>query len=104
QVDAGSTIGQVNGHVLDFITNFPVNNATVVLTTPIFVDSMNTGGDGAFSFAVDLQGLANISGTVRVSKNGYNTSTFNFSVSSGEIQNRDVSLERDTTTGVPHDS
>lgn len=103
QVDAGSSIGQVSGHVLDFITNLPVNNATVVLTTPIFVDSQATGGDGLFSFAVDLQGLAGVSGTVRVSKNGYSTTTFNFTVNAGQIVNRDVQLERDTTTGVPPD-
>ncbi len=103
QVDAGSSIGQVSGHVLDFITNLPVNNATVVLTTPIFVDSQATGGDGLYSFAVDLQGLAGISGSIRVSKNGYSTSTFNFTVNAGQIVNRDVQLERDTTTGVPPD-
>lgn len=103
QVDAGSTIGQVNGHVVDFITNLPLNNASVVLTTPVFVDSQTTGGDGAYSFSVNLQGLAGISGTVRVSKNGYSTQTFNFTVSAAQIVNRDVRLERDTTTGVPPD-
>lgn len=103
QVDLGSTIGQVNGHVVDFATNLPVNNATVVLTTPIFVDSLTTAGDGAYSFSVDLQGLAGVSGSVRVSKNGYSTATFPVSVSAGQIVNRDVRLERDTTTGVPPD-
>jgi hypothetical protein len=103
QVDAGSTIGQVSGHILDFATNLPVNNATVVLTSPIYVDSQTTSGDGLFNFNVNLQGLSGVSGTVRVSKNGYSTSTFNFSVSAGEIVNRDVSLERDTSTGVPPD-
>ncbi len=103
QVDAGSTIGQVAGHVLDFANNLPVNNATVVLTSPIFVDSLVTAGDGTYSFSVNLQGLSGISGTVRVSKNGYSTSTFAFTVAAGEIVNRDVSLERDTSTGVPPD-
>ena len=101
QVDAGSSVGQVSGHVTDFITNLPVNNALVVVNTPIYVDSQATGGDGAYSFSVNLQGLAQISGSIRVSKNGYSTSTFNFTVSAGGIVTRDVSLERDTTTGVP---
>ncbi len=103
QVDAGSTIGQVSGHVVDFLTNFPLGNATVVLNSPIFVDSITTSGDGLYSFAVNLQGLAGISGTVRVSKNGYSTSTFNFTVQAGQIVSTDVELERDTTTGVPPD-
>jgi hypothetical protein len=103
QVDAGSTIGQVTGNVSDFVTNLPVNNATVVLSTPIYVDSQATGGDGAYSFAVNLQGLAGVSGTVRITKNGYKTTTFNFTVNAGQIVDRDVSLERDTTTGVPPD-
>ncbi len=103
QVDAGSTVGQVTGHIVDFLTNLPVNNATVVLSSPIFVDSIATGGDGLYSFSVNLQGLAGVSGTVRVSKNGYSTSTFNFSVSAGQIVTQDVQLERDTTTGVPPD-
>jgi hypothetical protein len=103
QVDAGSTIGQVAGRVTDFITNLPVNNATVVLNTPIFVDSLTTSGDGGYSFSVNLQGLAGVSGTVRVSKNGYTTTTFPFTVSAGQILNTDVRLERDTTTGVPPD-
>ena len=104
QVDVGSTIGQVSGHVLDFANNLPVNNATVVLSTPIYADSLVTGGDGTFSFSVNLQGLSGVSGTVRVSKNGYSTSTFIFSVSAGEIFTKDVLLPRDTSTGVPHDT
>jgi len=104
KVDLGSTIGQVTGHVLDFANNIPVNNATVVLNTPIFADSQTTGGDGTFSFSVNLQGLNGVSGTVRVSKNGYSTSTFAFTVSAGEIVNRDVIMQRDTSTGVPHDT
>jgi hypothetical protein len=103
QVDAGSTIGQVTGHVVDFVTNLPVNNATVVLTTPIFVDSQATGGDGSYAFSVNLQGLSGVSGTVKVSKNGYSPSTYNFTVNAGQAVNRDVPLERDTTTGVPPD-
>jgi len=103
QVDAGSTVGQVSGRVLDFSSNLPVNNATVVLTTPIFVDSLATTGDGNYLFTVDLQGLSSISGNVRVTKNGYGTMTYPFTVTAGQILNTDVKLERDTTTGVPPD-
>ncbi|HLF13877.1 MAG TPA: hypothetical protein VI932_03175, partial [Bacteroidota bacterium] len=57
QVDVGSTIGQITGHVVDFANSLPLNNATVVLATPIFADSVVTGGDGTYSFSVNLQGL-----------------------------------------------
>jgi hypothetical protein len=93
--------GQVTGHVLDFVTNIPVYNASVILTTPAGVDSLTTGGDGAFAFLVDLQGLEGTTGSVRIWKNGYRATTFNFSVSAGEIITQDVELTRDTTTGVP---
>lgn len=103
QVDAGSNVAQVIGHVFDN-QNQTVNNALVVLSTPIFTDSMLTSGDGTFSFAINLQGLSGVSGTVSVSKNGYRPSSFSFDVDAAEVFSRNVVIVRDTTTGVPRDS
>lgn len=103
QIDAGATVAQVVGHVFDN-QNQTVNNALVVLSTPIFTDSMFTGGDGTYSFTMNLQGLTGVSGLVSVSKNGYRSSGFNFDVAAGEVLSRNVIIARDTTTGVPRDS
>jgi hypothetical protein len=104
QVDAGSTVAQVLGRVLDNTNRLPVNNATVVISTPIFTDSMVTSGDGSFTFTVNLQGLSSVAGQVKVSKSGYRSNNFSFTVNAGATFAQDVTITRDTTTGVPRDS
>lgn len=104
QVDAGSSVATVLGRVIDNTSRNPVNNATVTLSTPIFTDSVVTGGDGSFSFTINLQGLSSVAGNVRVAKSGYRTNNYNFSVNAGETYTQDITILRDTTTGVPRDS
>ena len=57
--------------------------------------------DGSFTFTVNLQGLSTIAGTVKAAKSGYRANTFNFSANSGQTVTQDISIVRDTTTGVP---
>mgnify|MGYP003340929802 CR=1 FL=1 len=101
QIDAGSSVATVLGRVIDNTSRNPVSNATVTLATPIYTDSVVTGGDGSFTFTVNLQGLSTIAGTVKAAKSGYRANTFNFSANSGQTVTQDISIVRDTTTGVP---
>lgn len=104
QVDAGSGVATVLGRVIDNTSRNPVGNATVVLSTPIYTDSIQTGGDGSYTFTANLQGLSSVSGSVNVKKSGYRSNGYNFSVNAGEQFAEDVVILRDTTTGVPRDS
>jgi hypothetical protein len=104
RVDAGSSVGQVLGRVIDAQSRQPIINASVVLTSSLVTDSALTSGDGAYSFSIDLQGLVGLSGSLRVTKNGYRSRTASFSVIAGNSSYNDVFLDRDTTTGVTRDS
>ena len=103
-VDQGSTVGQVVGRVFDAQTRQPIINSAVTLTSSLVTDSVLTSGDGGYLFSIDLQGLPSLSGSLKVSKNGYRNRTLAFSVNSGASAYNDVYLDRDTTTGVARDS
>jgi hypothetical protein len=104
QVDGGSSVVTVLGRIIDNTSHNPVNNAMVTLATPIYTDSVATGGDGSFSFTVNLQGLSSVAGTVKAAKSGYRTNSYNFSANAGDTFTQDLTILRDTTTGVPIDS
>ncbi len=99
-VDVASTAGQVLGRVFDAQSRLPLGTASVILTSNIFVDSVQTSFAGDYSFTVDLQGLPTISGVLNVSKNGYKAQSSSFSVDAGKSFSADFYLNRDTTTGV----
>lgn len=100
QVDVQSTIGQVVGRVIDHQSQVPITNASVLLSSTLKTDSMLTATDGSFTFTIDLSGLSSISGLLKVTKSGYKSAAFNFTVSAGQVVSGDINLDRDTTTGV----
>ncbi len=104
RVDQASSVGNVLGRVIDAQSRQPIINASVVMTSSLVTDSVLTTGDGAYSFSIDLQGLASLAGSLRITKNGYRSKTANFNVLAGSSSYNDVFLDRDTTTGVPRDS
>lgn len=104
QEDQGSTVGTVLGRILDGTTRLPLVNANVTLTSSLVTDSVFTSGDGAYSFSINLQGLTDLSGQLKVTKSGYRTRTTAFAVSAGSSAYYDILLDRDTTTGVNRDS
>lgn len=99
-VDVASTAGQVLGRVFDAQSRLPLGAASVILTSNIFVDSVQTSFAGNYSFTIDLQGLPTISGNLSISKNGYKAQSASFSVDAGQTFSADFYLNRDTTTGV----
>jgi hypothetical protein len=100
EIDVQSTIAQVNGRVFDHQSSIPLTNALVQLSTALRLDSIFTATDGSFSFSIDLSGLANLAGILKISKSGYQSVASNFSVGQGEVYTVNVLLDRDTTTGV----
>ena len=103
-VDLGTTTGLVEGRVYDNQTRQPLFNTTVLLTSPLITDSLVTTGDGNYSFSIDLNGQQSLAGGLKFEKNGYRSQTISFNVAAGGITINDVYLNRDTGTGVRHDS
>jgi hypothetical protein len=99
-VDVASTIAQILGRVLDSQSSLPITNAKVTVITNLVVDSVLTSVAGDFSFAIDLQGLASISGLLKFEKPGYKPQAFNFTVPAGQAISQTFTMDRDTTTGV----
>ena len=103
-IDAGSTTAQVLGTVFDATKHTALANAVVKLTSSLRTDSIVTGPDGKYTFTFDLGALGSLDGKIRGEKTGFQSDNFDFSVQPGQSYNRDLSLTRDTTTGVPRDS
>ena len=104
QVDQGSSVGQVLGRVLDASSSQPVINATLLLTSALVTDSVLSASDGSYLFSIDLKGLSSLPAGLKVTKNGYLTQTFNVSFIAGSPTYQNITLVRDTTTGVVRDS
>jgi hypothetical protein len=100
QIDLQSTVAQVNGRVFDHQSGIPLTNALVQISTTLRLDSIFSASDGSFAFSIDLSGLSNLPGVLKVSKSGYQSVTASFSVGPGQTYSATVLLDRDTTTGV----
>jgi|GEM_PF-1763812 len=104
QVDQGSSVGQVLGRVLDASSSQPVINATLLLTSALVTDSALSASDGSYLFSIDLKGLASLPAGLKVTKNGYLSQSFNVNFNAGSPTYQNITLVRDTTTGVTRDS
>jgi len=91
-IDNSLSFAHVVGRVTDNSTGLVVRNATVTVSTPLRVDSMNTRADGSYAFDLNLQGLSSVSGSLLFRLNSYNDTTINFSVRSGQTLTQNAVL------------
>lgn len=112
-VDLGSAIAHVAGIVTDSRTGQPIPSVTVILASSLGNDSTETLGDGSYRFDPNLNGQPSVPVTLTFRQSGYNVTTANISLSSGQSVTENVVLTsnwhyaiitgtvRDSATSLP---
>jgi hypothetical protein len=107
-IDVGAAIAHITGIVTDNRTGQPIPSVTVVLSSSLETDSTKTLGDGTYRFDPNLQGQPSAPVTLTYRQNGYNETTVNVTVNSGESLTENVVLTSNwnyaTITGTVRDS
>lgn len=110
KIDNSSSVAHLVGNVTDSRTGLSIPNVSVLLSSPLKVDSTKTLNDGSYSFDVDLKGLSSTSVTLLFRLSGYNDMTINFSANAGQTTTENVLLTPQSSatyanvTGVVRDS
>ncbi len=97
KIDNSSTFAHITGSVTDSHSRMPITGVSVLLTSPIIVDSTKTLNDGSYSFNLNLHGLTSISGTLLFRLNSYNDTTVSFTANGGKTSTQTIYLSAKST-------